>query len=77
MKLNLWNNTLRGGAEMATSSIFANIKITDTKKIEAFVDAIEASIADPVPVSSKPKNSALSDPDAIRALWNKRKEKNE
>lgn len=62
---------------MATSSIFANIKITDTKKIEAFVDAIEASIADPVPVSGKPKNSALSDPDAIRALWNKRKEKNE
>lgn len=62
---------------MATSSIFANIKITDTKKIEDFVDAIEASIADPVPVHGTSKNTILSDPDAIRALWNKRKEKNE
>ena len=34
---------------MATSSIFANIKITKPDKIEAFVDALEASIADPMP----------------------------
>lgn len=59
---------------MATSSIFANIKITEPEKIEAFVNALEASIADPMPHPDTPKKTVLSDPDAIRALWNKRKE---
>ena len=58
---------------MATSSIFANIKITEAEKIEAFVDALEASIADPMPPSDTPRKTVLSDPDAIRKLWNKRK----
>ena len=58
---------------MATSSIFANIKITEPEKIEAFVDALEASIADPIPPSNTPRKTVLSDPDAIRKLWNKRK----
>ena len=62
---------------MATSSIFANVKITDPKKIEAFVNAIEASIADPMPTSDTPRNTVLSDPDVIKALWNKRKKTNE
>ncbi len=44
---------------MATSSIFANIEITELEKIEAFVDAIEASIADPMPASNTPKNRAV------------------
>lgn len=60
---------------MATSSIFANIKITEPEKIEAFIDALEASIADPMPHSDTPKKTVLSDPEAIRTLWNKRKEK--
>ena len=58
---------------MATSSIFANIKITEPKKIEAFVQALEASIADPAPQSNVPRKIVLSDLDAIRKLWNKRK----
>lgn len=37
---------------MATSSIFANIKITEPEKVEAFVDALEVSIADPMPASN-------------------------
>lgn len=60
---------------MATSSIFANIKITEPDKIEAFVKAIEASIADPMPHTSVPKETVLSDPDKIKALWSKRKMK--
>lgn len=58
---------------MATSSIFANIKITEPEKIEAFVAALDASIADPMPRSDTPRKTVLSDPDAIRKLWNKRK----
>ena len=59
---------------MATSSIFANIKITDPQKIEAFVDALEASIADPLPPSNAPKKTVLSDPDKIREILAKRSE---
>ncbi len=58
---------------MATSSIFANIKITEPEKIEAFVDALEASIADPMPFSNAPRKTVLSDPDKIREILSKRK----
>ena len=58
---------------MATSSIFANIKITEPEKIEAFVAALDASIADPIPRSDTSRKTVLSDPDAISKLWNKRK----
>lgn len=58
---------------MATSSIFANIKITEPEKIEAFVTALDASIADPMPRSDTPRKAVLSDPDTIRKIWNKRK----
>lgn len=58
---------------MATSSIFANIKITEPEKIEAFVKALESSIADPMPPSNAPRKMVLSNPDKIRELWNKRK----
>ena len=58
---------------MATSSIFANIKITEPEKIEAFVEALEASIADPMPAPDAPRKTVLSDPDKIREIWNKRK----
>lgn len=58
---------------MATSSIFANIKITEPEKIEAFVEALEASIADPMPAPDVPRKTVLSDPDKIREIWDKRK----
>lgn len=58
---------------MATSSIFANIKITEPEKIEALVTALDASIADPMPRSDAPRKTVLSDPDTIRKLWNKKK----
>ncbi len=57
---------------MATSSIFANIKITDLKKIDAFVDALESSIADPMPPSGVPQKTVLSNPDKIREILKKR-----
>lgn len=60
---------------MATSSIFANIKITEPEKIEAFVNAIEASIADPMPASGIPQKTVLSNPDKIREILAKREYK--
>lgn len=36
-----------GGVTMATSSIFANVIITDPKKVKKFVDVLEASAHDP------------------------------
>ena len=41
-----------GGALMATSSIFANVKIIDPKKAEVFIDALDASAKEP---KRKPK----------------------
>ena len=60
---------------MATSSIFANIKITEPEKAEAFANALEASIADPMPVSDAPKKTVLSNPDKIREILAKREYK--
>lgn len=58
---------------MATSSIFANIKITEPEKIEAFVNALEASITDPMPRSNSSRKEVLSDPNKIRKILEKRK----
>jgi hypothetical protein len=58
---------------MATSSIFANLNITDKKTAEAFVAALDASAHEPVrePVTSvKPP---LTDHAAIREFMEKRK----
>jgi hypothetical protein len=58
---------------MATSSIFYNIKLTDPKKIERFLDALEESEREqktkPVADSYPP----LKDLDEIRKLMAKRK----
>ena len=59
---------------MATSSIFANIKITEPQKIEDYVNALEASLGDPMPPSNTPRKTVLSDPDKIRGILAKRKE---
>ena len=59
---------------MATSSIFTNIIITEPKKIERFVDALEASSHDPAYESTIPVKPLLTDVDAIRKLLSKRME---
>ena len=57
---------------MATSSIFINIKITDSEKAEAFVSALEASANDPKLEPSAPIIPTLTDLNAIRKLMAKR-----
>ena len=61
---------------MATSSIFHNIVISDPKKADAFIDAIEASIADPRPKPDFTLDDVLAtkrDVSRIAARWEKRK----
>ena len=57
---------------MATSSIFANIKINDPEKAEAFVSALEASANDPKVKPSAPIIPTITDLDLIRKLMAKR-----
>ena len=59
---------------MATSSIFAQVKITDPKKAEAFVAALEASERESKfqPKSSAPIIPTITDLDTIRKLVAKR-----
>lgn len=58
---------------MATSSILTNVRITDMKTAEAFINALEASANDPKIESSEPETPVLTDLDAIRKLLAKRK----
>ena len=53
---------------MATSSIFHNVVINDPQKADAFISAIEASIADPYKRPEGPVATVESDPDKIRQL---------
>lgn len=69
-------NRQLGGVLMATSSIFANVKITDPKKAEAFVNALEASANDPKVKPSAPIIPTLTDVNAIRKLMAKRLKSN-
>lgn len=57
---------------MATSSIFANIKITDPKKAEAFIEALDSSANEPKRKPSAPDIPVLSDLGEIRRLVTKR-----
>ena len=59
---------------MATSSIFHNVVINDPKKADAFISAIEASIADPYKIEDKPKTKVETDPNKISHIidmWKK------
>lgn len=58
---------------MATSSIFAQVKITDPKKAEAFVNALDASAKDPKRKPSAPVIPTVTDLDEIRKIMSKRK----
>ena len=59
---------------MATSSIFHNVVINDPQKADAFISAIEASIADPYENKDATTIKVESDPDKISHLldmWKK------
>ena len=58
---------------MATSSIFANFNITDSKKAESFVQALDVSAKDKTKKNSDDKKSFVVLPADIKSLWTKRK----
>ena len=58
---------------MATSSIFINVKITDPKQVERFVDVLEKSEKAQIDKPSAPSIPILRDLDEIRKLVRKRK----
>lgn len=60
---------------MATSSIFANFVINDKETAESFVRALEASANDVQRKTVCTSTSTVTDPEAIRALLLKRKER--
>ena len=57
---------------MAISSIFANVKITDSKQAEAFANALDASANDSRKTPTAPIVPTLTDLDAIREMMAKR-----
>ena len=60
------------GTIMATSSIFANFNITDSKKAESFVKALDISAKENTKKSTESKSSFLVLPNDIKSLWAKR-----
>ena len=57
---------------MATSSIFTNIVINESKKVEKFIEALETSSHDPAWKPTTPVKPPLTDIEAIRKLMSKR-----
>ncbi len=57
---------------MATSSIFAKVRIDDPKKAEAFIDALEASENRPKRKSSVSVRPPMTDISEIRKFMTKR-----
>lgn len=57
---------------MATSSILTSVKITDPKKIESFIKALDASAADPKREPSAQVSRQMTNIDEIRRLMSKR-----
>ena len=57
---------------MATSTIFAHVRITDPQKVDMFVDALEASEQAQINKSSAQSIPLLKDLDEIRKLVAKR-----
>lgn len=64
-----------GGVSMATSSIFTNVVISDPKKAEIFIDALDKSSRDPEWEPSTSAGPPLRDIEAIRRLMEKRVQK--
>ena len=57
---------------MATSSILSHVKITDPKKIESFIKALDASADDPKREPSAQVSRQMTNIDEIRRLMSKR-----
>lgn len=62
---------------MATSSIFAKVKIDNPKKAEAFIDALEASANKPKRKPSVAVKPLVTDIDEIKKFMTKRFPDNE
>ena len=60
---------------MATSSIFANVKITDPKKAEAFINAMDAAANLPKKNTQTTTSFLVDDPKKIKEMLAKRKSK--
>ena len=60
---------------MATSSIFANVKITDPKKAEAFINAMDAAANLPKKNIQTTTSFLVDDPKKIKEMLAKRKSK--
>lgn len=61
----------QGGAIMATSSIFAKVRIDNAKQAEAFIDALVESENKPKRKPAATVKPPLTDYDAIRRLMAK------
>lgn len=59
---------------MATSSIFTNVKITDPKKAEAFINALDASANEPKKAKTV-EPSLVTDLNELRRMMAKRTQK--
>lgn len=57
---------------MATSSIFANVKITDPRKAEAFINALDAAANAPRKEAKMPTNTLVTDAEKIKMMMAKR-----
>ena len=53
---------------MATSSIFHNVILNEPKQVEAFVNAMEASLADPYTAPYTPLSELIADKNEIIRL---------
>lgn len=62
---------------MATSSILTNIKITDPKKAEDFVEALDISAHEPERISSKPIIPLVTNIGEIRKFMGMENRENE
>ena len=56
---------------MATSSIFANVKITDPRKAEAFINALDAAANAPKKEAKVSTNSLVTDTEKIKMMMAK------
>ena len=62
---------LRGGVEMATSSILESVRLTSPKAASMFVDALEESASMPRKSPSEYKYHVEKNPEAIRRFVSK------
>ena len=63
---------------MATSSIFHNVILRTPEQVEAFINAAEASLADPyVRPEGVPAAQIITDPEEIRMISELRRKKRE